>query len=257
MDLTPGFLDRWREHRDLQYLDHVRAVLDEALLDEPWLETARRRARALEAAATLRLAGVDTREPERVEAVLDGSLAGELPEALWYASAHDLAMAAAEQQGAVTPALLADLHARLSGGREAGGESPRDGALAALCDRLVAPSELHPAVTAAITHLELLRLRPWSDGNARTARLLLLLLLVREGYGYRGLLAPSTHWEDPRRLPDQPAVELPPEQAETDRAVERIVHNLHAAVRDMINRARAEEHTGSLASAAFGWPIQP
>lgn len=262
MDLTPAFFDRWREHRELQYMDRVREIFDQADPDETWLESARRRARAMEAHATLGHSGFEIGEIEGVEAVLDeGATEGVGPvDALavqTYAAAHDVAVAAAHRQSAITPALLADLQGRLCGGAAshgaAGGKE-----LADLCDWLAAPpDDLHPVVVAALAHLELLRIRPWADGNARVARLTLLLLLDRAGYGYRDLLAPSTSWHDPRKPLDTPADELPPDEAETHPATEQVVHDVATAVRDMVAWVRAEETPGTVPEMLFGFPLQP
>ncbi len=121
MDLTPAFFDRWREHRELDYLDRVREVFEKADFDAPWLEEAQLRALAHEAHATLRLSGIKADE-ETVKAVVDrGETEGfkgsaEAAAAVRaYGDAHRAAMAAAAEQAAVTPALLDDLHARLLG----------------------------------------------------------------------------------------------------------------------------------------------
>jgi len=262
MDLTPAFFDRWREHRELQYLDRVREVFDQADPDEAWLQTARGRARAMEAQAGLRHSGFEVGEIEGVEAVLAaGATEGVGPvdavAVRTYAAAYDVTLAAAQQGAAVTPALLDDLHSRLCGGSP-GGHDAAATALGDLCDWLAAPpAELHPVVVAALAHLELLRLRPWQDGNARVARMVLLLLLARDGYAYRGLLAPSVAWRDPRRLPDAPVDELSPDKAETHPATEQVVHDVAAAVRDMVAWVRAEESPGTLPEMLFGFPVQP
>jgi Fic family protein len=260
MDLTPAFFDRWREHRELDYIDKVAEVFEESEPDETWLQGARRRAKAMEAHATLRLAGVQVGELEGVMAVLEGQTeevgSVDVTAVRAYAAAHDVAVAAARQKAAVTPALLDDLHARLCG--DGAPDSGTDRDLAALCDWLAAPPEdLHPVVVTALAHLELLRLRRWQDGNARLARLALLLLLYREGYSYYELLTPSVAWRDPRKLPDQPAEQLPPEKAETHPGVEHVVHDVARAVRDMVAWVRAEEFPGSWQEMLFGFPLQP
>jgi hypothetical protein len=112
-------------------------------------------------------------------------------------------------------------------------------------------------VVTALAHLELLRMRRWADGNARLARLTLLLLLDRSGYSYHELLAPSLAWRDPRKLPDQPAEQLSPEVAEIQPGVERVVHDLARAVRDMVAWVRAEEFPGTWQEMLFGFPLQP
>lgn len=261
MDLTPAFLDRWREHRDLDYLDRVRDVLDEATFDDDWVERVSVQALAREVAATLRLAGVDDVDEEAVIAVADRGEEGGLDAARLDAvrgsvAAYRTARQWAGQDEALTPNLLAQLHAQLTGGTQDG--TPTAAGVAELCGWLAAPPDaLHPAVVAALAHLELLRLRPFADANARMARLLLVLLLSRDGYDYRGMLAPSTHWSDPRRLPEQPAEELSPDQAETLPGVEHVVHGLAQAVRDAVIRARSEEGGGGLAEILFGFPLQP
>ena len=44
------------------------------------------------------------------------------------------------------------------------------------------PGKLHPVEIAAEAHYRLVTIHPFSDGNGRTARLLMNLLLLREGY---------------------------------------------------------------------------
>jgi Fic family protein len=265
MDLTPAFFELWREHRDLRYVDHVRDVFAQASPDEEWLAAARREARAREAQATLRLAGVEVGEEESLRTVLDSGITDgvgsvDTGAVLAYRDAHEAGLAAAAQQAAVTPALLDDLHARLCAGTPGGTDATTGAGLAELCDWIATardPDDVHPVVAAAVAHIELLRLRRWEDGNGRLARLALLLLLSREGYDYLGLLAPSVHWSDPRKLPGQAAEELSPEQAETSPAVEHVVHVVERAVRDMANWVRAEASPGSVQAQWFAFPLQP
>lgn len=263
MDLTPAFFDRWREHRELQYMDRVRDVFESIERDESLLEPVRRRARGVETHASLRLSGFEVGEPEGVQKVLDeGASDGVGPVDVvavrTYAAAYDVALAAAQAGAPVTPALLDDLHARICGGAAGSPDAATDTPLADLCDWLAAPpDDLHPAVVAALAHLALLQLRRWSDGNARLARLAVLVVLGRSGYGYDGLLAPSLAWRDPRRRLDTPPEKLSPEQAETDPAVEDMVHDIARAVRDMVAWVRAEASFGSLWVQAFDFPLQP
>jgi hypothetical protein len=261
MDLTPAFFDRWREHRELQYMDRVAEVFDQVDPDEDWLDGARRRARAMETQASLRHSGFQVGELEGVEAVLiDGATENvgnvDVVAVTTYAAALDVVHAAAHEPSAVTPALLDDLHARLDA--PASPDPRSDADLARLCNWLAAPpDDLHPAVVAALAHLELLRMRRWADGNARLARLVLFLLLDRGGCGYLDLLAPSVAWRDPRRLPDRPIEEFTPRTAETHPATEHTVHDVATAVRDMVTWVRAEEFPGSLQALLFGFPLQP
>ena len=262
MDLTPAFFDHWREHRALEYMDRVREIFDQAGFDEPWVVRAQLRALEQETRSTLRLSGVDVEE-KTVRAILSRAEGtetgdGDVPEVRAYADAHLTALKAAVAEDPVTPALIDDLHARITAGAPSSAEPATDAALAELCDWLAGPpGDLHPVLSTAIAHLELLRMRRWPDGKARLARLASLLLLTRSGYGYRRLYSPSTHWSDPRRLPTRPAQELPPDEAETHPAVEHVVHCLAAALHDTVSWVRAEESAGSLQAMAFGWPLQP
>lgn len=47
----------------------------------------------------------------------------------------------------------------------------------------------HPVVKAAIAHLELVAIHPFSDGNGRTARALSTLVLQRQGYDFNKLVS--------------------------------------------------------------------
>jgi Fic family protein len=43
-------------------------------------------------------------------------------------------------------------------------------------------ADLHPVERAALAHFRLVHIHPFVDGNGRTARLLMNLILIREGY---------------------------------------------------------------------------
>ena len=43
-------------------------------------------------------------------------------------------------------------------------------------------AELHPVERSALSHFRLVHIHPFIDGNGRTARLLMNLVLIREGY---------------------------------------------------------------------------
>lgn len=57
----------------------------------------------------------------------------------------------------------------------------------------------HPAVAAAVAHLELVAIHPFYDGNGRTARALSRLLLVHAGYAMDGLVSLDAYLDLQRR----------------------------------------------------------
>lgn len=52
----------------------------------------------------------------------------------------------------------------------------------------------HAVIQAAIAYAAILRVKPFTDGNARIARLLSLLYLYRKGYDCRGLICLEKYW---------------------------------------------------------------
>lgn len=59
--------------------------------------------------------------------------------------------------------------------------------------------EEHPAVAAALAHVELVGIHPFYDGNGRTARALSRLLLVRHGFALDGLVSLDAYLDLQRR----------------------------------------------------------
>lgn len=45
--------------------------------------------------------------------------------------------------------------------------------------------EIHPVIKAAVTHYELVRIHPFTEGNGRVARAFALLILAAEGYNFK------------------------------------------------------------------------
>lgn len=55
---------------------------------------------------------------------------------------------------------------------------------------------MHPILVAGILHYEFVSIHPFSDGNGRVTRLLMLLYLRQQGYGFRNVIVPDTYyWE--------------------------------------------------------------
>lgn len=59
---------------------------------------------------------------------------------------------------------------------------------------LSSDSDTHYVVRAAISHLWLVAIHPFADGNGRTARLLSTLVLQRHGFGFRKLLSLDAYY---------------------------------------------------------------
>lgn len=57
----------------------------------------------------------------------------------------------------------------------------------------------HPAIAAALAHLELVAIHPFYDGNGRTARALSRLLLIRHGFALDGLVSLDAYLDLQRR----------------------------------------------------------
>jgi len=60
-------------------------------------------------------------------------------------------------------------------------------------------SREHPAIAAALAHLELVGIHPFYDGNGRTARALARLLLIHHGYALDGLVSVDAYLDLQRR----------------------------------------------------------
>lgn len=55
--------------------------------------------------------------------------------------------------------------------------------------------EVHPILRAGITHYELARIHPFTDGNGRVARAFALLVLYREGYDVKRFFSLEEHFD--------------------------------------------------------------
>lgn len=76
---------------------------------------------------------------------------------------------------------------------------PSPSALSKLCQDLFiwlysAKNTLHPLLKAGIFHYEFVSIHPFGDGNGRVTRLLTLLYLRQNSYGFRNALIPDTYY---------------------------------------------------------------
>jgi len=58
--------------------------------------------------------------------------------------------------------------------------------------------EINPVIAAAIAHLEIAAIHPFTDGNGRTARALATLILYQRGYDFRRLFALEDYYNTDR-----------------------------------------------------------
>ncbi|MDE2019454.1 MAG: Fic family protein [Patescibacteria group bacterium] len=58
--------------------------------------------------------------------------------------------------------------------------------------------EIHPIVVAGVAHAEIAAIHPFADGNGRTARALVTLILYARGYDFRQLFALEDYYNEER-----------------------------------------------------------
>ncbi len=63
---------------------------------------------------------------------------------------------------------------------------------------LCADDDVHPVIRAGVAHVHLVSIHPFWDGNGRTARGLMTLLLQRSPFGFRNLLSVESWFADRR-----------------------------------------------------------
>ena len=59
-------------------------------------------------------------------------------------------------------------------------------------------NEIHPILKAGLAHLHFVAIHPFWDGNGRTARALLTMILQRSGWGFKKLISLETEFYNPR-----------------------------------------------------------
>ena len=149
------------------------------------------------------LSRIETRMVVEDDAIIPGKSLREHLEARDHAIAWDYATDVVEKRAALQATDLLELHRRVlystnhheggffrrGGVRVAGSQtiSPNPLKVPDLVDRLIddtshRPANVHPVVHAALIHLDVVKIHPFIDGNGRTARILMNVLLRREGY---------------------------------------------------------------------------
>ena len=192
----------------LTRIERARAFLDTAKLSEDWLATMRSRAFRLEAHHTTHMDGTRL-TLEQTEQILAGRAVPDADpddarEVLNYRDALEFARGYLNDAGAVTDALIRDIHTRLVGGVGGGAAAPGEyrsvdgyvvkattrqviyrpppaADLSMLVGELVAwlnaERDVHPVLASGIGQFQLAHIHSFLDGNGRTARLLSALCL--------------------------------------------------------------------------------
>jgi Fic family protein len=124
------------------------------------------------------------------------------------------------------------------------------GLMAELTDWLNAPDGTHTMVRAAMAHLHLVSIHPWSDGNGRMSRSLQTLLIAREGVlapEFSSIEAwlgrPGNTWEYYRSLASRGAVYQPAQDVSSwIRFNLTAYHEQAQAVRNRLDRSARVWH---------------
>lgn len=149
------------------------------------------------------LSSVETRMIVEDDAIIPNKSLREHLEARDHAIAWDYATDVLEAKASLAATDLLELHRRVlystnqheagffrrGSVRVAGSQTivPNPLKVPELIDRLIddinhRPDDVHPVVHAALMHLDFVKIHPFVDGNGRTARILMNLLLRRGGY---------------------------------------------------------------------------
>ncbi|MGC4104894.1 MAG: Fic family protein [Thermomicrobiales bacterium] len=149
------------------------------------------------------LSSVETRMVVEDDAIIPDKSLREHLEARDHAIAWDYATDVLESRPSIEATDLLELHRRIlystnhheagffrrGAVRVAGSQTvfPNPLKVPDLIDRLIddinhRPVDMHPVVHAALMHLDFVKVHPFVDGNGRTARILMNLLLRRGGY---------------------------------------------------------------------------
>lgn len=118
--------------------------------------------------------------------------------------------------------------------------------MAELVDWLNLSDEAHPLVKAAMAHLHLVAIHPWSDGNGRMSRSLQTLMIAREGVlapEFSSIEAwlgrPGNTWEYYRELNARGSQYLPEQDVSSWIRFNLTAYNQQAqTVRNRLNRSR-------------------
>lgn len=215
VDIRPDFTLTDQMRADLALIERVRSFFDSGMVPSTWLQEREGRALLAEAYHSSRLAGADV-SLEQAERLLQS---GPWPEAYTDGPREDLQVFAdhvrtlafvtgpAARVAVFDGSLIRTINAGLLQGARAGeglaGRYREDGRslaerVAKLATWLNEDRDVHPVLRAGLAVSGLSTIRPFVDGNRRTARALSLFCLCRTGYTFMRLLSMSEYYERDR-----------------------------------------------------------
>jgi Fic family protein len=214
---------------DLTRIERARGFLEAARLSEDWIAGMQQRALILEAHHTTHIEGTHL-TLDQSERLLSGEKpagikADDAKEVINYSKAFDLVADYLGSGDPITEGLIREIHKRLvrgvRGNAAAPGEyrrvqnyvansvtkeiiytppPPQDVSplIAQFVSWLNSEQDVHPILLAGIAQFQLVHIHPFLDGNGRTARLLSMLCLYRQGYDFKRLFTLSEYYDRDR-----------------------------------------------------------
>lgn len=267
---------------DLALIERARSFFDSGMVPAAWLQEREERALLLEAYHSTRLAGFDI-TLEQAERFLGG---GTVPEADTDGLREDLQVVAdhvrtlafvfgsATRAAVIDEGLICEIDAGVlrstragerfaSRYREAGRSlAERVAELAAWLD---GDSYVHPVLRSGFAVCRLNAIRPFMDGNGRTARALSLLCLHRAGYTFVTLLSMSEYYERDRAAHSEALRTAQDGRGDATLWLEYFTHGLAVQSADLKERAGWILRRAALAeryalsarqSVALGWVLE-
>jgi Fic family protein len=214
----------------LTSIERTRGFLEAASLSQTWVSKMQARALVLEAHHTTHIEGTHLSLDQSEKLIAGEKMTGvdseDVQELLNYKKAFDFVADYLSSQGAITEALVREIHRRLvidvRGNSALPGQyrttqnyiansktkeiiyvppPPYDVPLlmSQLVEWLQKEIEIPPVLIAGIAQFQLVHIHPFVDGNGRTSRLLSTLCLYRSGYDFKRLFTISEYYDRNRQ----------------------------------------------------------
>ena len=214
----------------LTAIERTRGFLEAAKLSKDWVSKMQARALILEAHHTTHIEGTHLSLDQSERLIAGEKMSGvdseDVKELLNYRKAFDFVADYVFSQGAITEALIREIHRRLVEGVR--GNSAQPGQYRAiqnyvansktreiiytppapydvpihmdeLVDWLQNERTIPAVLVAGIAQFQLVHIHPFIDGNGRTSRLLSTLCLYRSGYDFKRLFTISEYYDRNRQ----------------------------------------------------------